>query len=149
MYRSINQFLDKVFVLTIQRNAERHPHVNRVLANVAFEYWYGLDAPTVFQNIKYVSDIDEKFFQDNDVDKGYVSRFALGQFGAYFSIKKMIDHIVERGFERTLIFEDDLLPLQKDWEDIFGHALEQLPIRDVSHFSRGELLLGQLKSSRR
>lgn len=124
---NISQFLDKTFVLTIKRNAERHPHVAQVLKGVDFDYWYGLDAPTVFHNKKYVSEIDDQFFLDNDVDKGYVSRLSLGQFGAYFSIKKMIGHIVNAGFERTLIFEDDLMPLQKDWERIFCQSIVELP----------------------
>lgn len=125
--QSFSRFINKIFVLTIERNTERHPHVNAVLEGVDFQFWYGLDAPAFFKGKKHVAEIDDVFFIDNNVDKAHVSYLSIGQFGAYFSIRKMINHIAEKAYEATVIFEDDIQPLQKKWKLICEKAFTQLP----------------------
>jgi GR25 family glycosyltransferase involved in LPS biosynthesis len=123
----LNKLVDKIFVLTIETNSDRHPYVEAILKNIEFEYWNGLDARKKFPNKKYVSQIEDRFFIENDVDREFASGSTIGQFGAYLSIKKMIDHVAQQEFEKVLIFEDDMLPLQESWQNIFKKALSQLP----------------------
>jgi GR25 family glycosyltransferase involved in LPS biosynthesis len=124
---NINTLIDKIYVLTIERNSDRHPSVKSILKDISFEFWYGLDAGHKFNDKKYVSDIEDEFFKDNDVDKEFASGSTIGQFGAYLSIKKMIDYIAKSEYEKVLLFEDDMLLLNKDWRNIFGKSLEELP----------------------
>ena len=127
MESDVNKLVDKIYVLTIERNSDRHQNVKSILECIDFEFWYGLDASENFSGKKYVSDIEDKFFINNDIDKRYVSRFTLGQLGAYFSIKKMINHVANCEYNKVLIFEDDMLPLKKDWRNIFEKSLLELP----------------------
>jgi|GEM_PF-2971642 len=127
MDSEINRLVDKVYVLTIARNADRHPNVQSILKNIPFEFWIGFDAKVNFPKQKYVCDIQEEFFLSNDVDRKFAEGSTIGQFGAYLSIKKMIDHVARSGYNRVLIFEDDMLPLKSNWESILQKALEELP----------------------
>ena len=127
MNTNINKLVDKIYVLTIERNSDRHPNIRSILESMDFEFWYGLDAPRNFAGKKYVSDIEDQFFINNDIDKGHVSRLTVGQFGAYFSIKKMINHVAKCEYDKVLIFEDDILPLKTNWKNILSKSLEELP----------------------
>jgi GR25 family glycosyltransferase involved in LPS biosynthesis len=138
----LNTLFDKVFVLTIERNFDRHDNVRKILHNLNFEFWYGLDARLFFTDTKYVEDIEESFFRDQDIDRKFASGSTLGQFGAYYSIKKMIDFAANGNLQTTLIFEDDLLPIKGNWEKILWNAMQELP------FDWDILLLGYLYDGR-
>jgi len=127
MYSDLNKLIDKIYVLTIERNSDRHQNVNTILENINFEYWYGLDAKENFAGKKYVSEIDESFFSQNNIDKNHVSRLTMGQFGAYFSIKNIIDNVVECDYDKVMIFEDDMMPLNNNWRNILQNAILELP----------------------
>ncbi len=127
MYADINKLVNKIYVLTIERNSDRHHSVKSVLEGIDFEFWNGLDASEYFIGKKYVAGIEDDFFINNDLDKEHVKRLTIGQFGAYFSIKKMIDYIAKKSYDKVLIFEDDMLPLKKNWRNIFEQSLKQLP----------------------
>lgn len=127
MDADINKLVNKIYVLTIQRNSDRHQNVTSVLAGINFEFWNGLDASEYFPGKKFVAGIEDDFFIKNDLDKEHVKILTIGQFGAYFSIKKMIDHIAKKGYDKVLIFEDDMMPLKNNWRNIFEKSLEQLP----------------------
>lgn len=127
MNKSLNILFDKIFVLTIHRNLERHSLVNRFLDGVDFEFWYGLDGVVEFPDKKYVSELPDKFFEVNNLDKNYVSRYTRGQLGAYASIKNMIEYVAEKDFTQALIFEDDFIPINADWQMIINRAIKELP----------------------
>lgn len=124
---SLNGVIDRIYVLTIERNMDRHPNMKAILNNINFEFWYGVDAKQTFKGIKYVSEIGDDFFIRNNINKEHVSRLTLGQFGAYFSIKKMIDHIAISGYNIVLNFEDDVKVLNDRWQIILKKAIEELP----------------------
>lgn len=122
----LNTIFDKVLVLTIQRNTDRHPSVKNHLKEVNFDFWYGIDVPKAFPGIEHVSGIPNDFFIDNTIDKSYVSAWTKGQLGAYTSIKQMVSEVDEK-YESALIFEDDFVPVQKDWQKTLQMAVEELP----------------------
>ena len=123
---ALNELFDKVFVLTIERNADRHPSVKENLKGVNFEFWYGMDVPVIFPDVQHVYQIPDDFFIKNNIDKSGVSVWTKGQLGAYASITKMISEVEEK-YEQVLIFEDDFLTLSKDWQTILKKAVEELP----------------------
>ncbi len=127
MHTDLNKIFDKVYVLTIERNVDRHPSVKSILKGIDFEFWYGFDAKENFPGHKYVSDIEVDFFIKNNIDREFAAGSTIGQFGAYLSIKKMIDHIAKCGYNRVLIFEDDMKPTQIRWREILQNSIEELP----------------------
>lgn len=125
--RKISSLIDKIFVLTIERNQDRHPNVRSIFKDLDFEFWYGLDAKETFVTAKYVCDIEDEFFDSNNIDKNYVCRLTLGQFGAYYSIKRMINYFSEKNMSAVVSFEDDIKALRTDWKDILMKAMNELP----------------------
>src|SRR5687767_8793687 len=105
MSLEIKGLFDKVYVLTIDRNADRHPLMFSMLQHTDFEFWNGFDAGANFPSKTYVSEIQESFFLEHNVDKDFAISSTMGQFGAYLSIKHMIDHIAASSYEKVLIFE--------------------------------------------
>lgn len=125
--KSLKRIFDKIFVLTIKENADRHPSVKRILAGNEFEFWYGINPKNEFREAKCVRDIPIDFFNKNGIDFEYTTRFTMGQLGAYFSIKQMIDNIAEKKYTLVLNFEDDMRPLKSNWEEILENAIAELP----------------------
>lgn len=126
--KKMKEIFDKIFVLTIKENADRHPSVKRILSDNTFEFWYGFNPKNEFKDAKYVRDIPIDFFNKNGIDFEYTTRFTMGQLGAYYSIKQMIDHIAENKYNLVLNFEDDMTPLKSNWEEILENAIAELPI---------------------
>ena len=122
----LNTIFDKIFVLTIERNAERHQSVKEHLTGTDFEFWYGIDVAKVFPNSDSVGLMPDAFFEEHRIDKSYVSAWTKGQLGAYTSIKNMISE-VDKKYSRALIFEDDFVALKKDWQNILEKAVAELP----------------------
>lgn len=122
----LNELFDKIFVLTIERNKDRHPSVKQNLKGIDFEFWYGIDVPKIFPNVAHVVDMPDEFFVENKIDKSFVSVMTKGQLGAYTSIKQMINEVQDK-YQSVLIFEDDFVALKDDWQDILKKAYEELP----------------------
>jgi GR25 family glycosyltransferase involved in LPS biosynthesis len=97
------------------------------LKEIDFEFYYGFDAPLNFVGLKYVSDIPKSFFVDNKIDYEYVKRWSIGQLGAYFSIRELIQNAYSNGFNRVLIFEDDIVTDSVDFTKDINLALFNLP----------------------
>jgi GR25 family glycosyltransferase involved in LPS biosynthesis len=122
----LNKLFDKIYVLTIERNIDRHSTVYKQLGDTQFEFWYGNDIPNNFPQYEYVIQMPDSFFLENFIDKNYVSMWTKGQLGAYLSIRQMIEK-VSNDHECVLIFEDDFQVLQKDWINKVETAVKELP----------------------
>lgn len=123
----LNTIFDKVFVLTIERNRDRHPQVEAILEGVNFEYWYGYDIQTMFPGIESVYQIPQSFFDHHEIDKEFAKHYTRGQLGVYLSVKKMMEYISEQKLSQVLLFEDDFLPKKKDWQLRIQKAMRELP----------------------
>lgn len=128
MNSNLDALFNKIYVLTIDRNYDRHPSVQKILEGMDFEFWYGFDTNRVFPDKKFVSDLPDVFFSKNNIDKEHVSWWTKGQLGAYFSIKNMIKHVAKSDYKQVLIFEDDFMPVEKKWPKKVFKAIEELPI---------------------
>ena len=117
----------KIIVLTIDRHKDRHERIRDILKGIDFEFYYGFDAPKEFSYYSFVSEIPDNFFEEKCIDKNYVSRWSIGQLGAYYSIREMIKYAHDMDFESVLIFEDDFKPLCKNFIVNVNQALLQLP----------------------
>lgn len=119
--------IEKVYVLTIARNEDRHDSVKHILRGIDFDFWGGIDLKVQFPKTNFVSELSDEFFQKYCIDKNHVQPWTLGQLGAYTSIKEMILSVVKNNYPATLFFEDDFYPLLENWRAIFKCAFEELP----------------------
>lgn len=122
----LNKLFDKIYVLTIERNKDRHSCVKQNLKGIDFEFWYGIDIPQVFPHIDHVVNMPNDFFIENKIDKSYVIVWTKGQLGAYTSIRQMINEVKNK-YKSVLIFEDDFTPIKKNWQKMLQKAYEELP----------------------
>ena len=120
----LQQYFDKVLVLTVPRFKERQEKVNERLKGIDFEFFYGTDK----------NDLDGSFISDNYVyDKKdtleirkYYSPLNTGEIACSLSHRNIYQAIVDKGWKRVLIFEDDVVP---DFDNLplIIDALKELP----------------------
>jgi glycosyl transferase family 25 len=105
----LNDFYDKVYVLTLPRLHERIDFINRELNGLNFEFFYGTDkqdtsiatlkAGGVYSTERYL----DFYKKPNEMNLGMLC-CSLGHLHMYQSI-------IANGYHKTLILEDDVQPL--------------------------------------
>jgi glycosyl transferase family 25 len=121
---TLDSYFDKVLVLTLDRAKERQERVRRVLAGLDFEFFTGVD--------KSHLDLDQ-LVAEGVYDPRRARRLhrhgkemRLGEIACAMSHLAMYRRIVEAGWRRVLIFEDDVEPIPERLP-LLPSALEQLP----------------------
>ncbi len=124
----LNEYFDKIFVVTIRRATERQQHVTERLQGLQFEFFYGVDKQEhSMEELKtdgLYSEHKAKAFHRYDKPMSH------GEVACALSHRNLWQLIVEQKYERVLVFEDDVVPdenmfrfipdifneLPKDWE---------------------------------
>jgi glycosyl transferase family 25 len=104
----LQQYFDKVLVLTVPRFKERQEQVMERLAGISFEFFYGTDK----------NDLDEKLIAENyTYDKRnslavrqVFSHLNTGEIACSLSHRNIYQAMIDNGWKRILIFEDDIVP---------------------------------------
>jgi glycosyl transferase family 25 len=123
-YRLLNEYFDRVYVLTLRRATDRHPLLARTLAGLEYELVYGQD--------KF--DLDRADLQARGIYDDRAARRAhrlgrgvtLGHIACVLSHVGIWRRIVEEGHERVLVLEDDAEPIPES-VGATEAVLEQLP----------------------
>ncbi|MBK9568656.1 MAG: glycosyltransferase family 25 protein [Chitinophagaceae bacterium] len=138
--KRLHQYFDKVFVLTVPRFKERQQKVQERLAGILFEFFYGVDK----------NDLDAEFIARNykyDKKKSLAIRQVFkelntGEIACALSHRTIYQAMVDNGWKRVLIFEDDVVPDFVNLPQLF-QTLKELP-------DNWELFyLGYLKNEKR
>jgi len=120
----LNQYFDRIFVVSVPRFAERHGHVSERLEGLPFDFFWGADklalnAGTIQQEGIY----DEaKAVQLHRHGKP----LNLGEVACSLSHRMVYEEMIKNNWSRVLILEDDVLPLY-DQLDQLPVALQELP----------------------
>ena len=136
----LQQYFDKVLVLTVPRFKERHQKVKERLAGISFEFFYGvdkneLDAEFVARNYKY----DKK---NSLAIRQVFKELNTGEIACALSHRAIYQAIVDNAWKRVLIFEDDVVPDFANLPQLF-QTLKELPD------NWGLFYLGYLKNEKR
>jgi glycosyl transferase family 25 len=113
----LKNYFDKIFVITIERATDRQSEVAKHLEGLPFDFFYGVDKKT----LDWDTIIEEKVYDDerarqlNRYGKGMI----MGHIACALSHRKLYEYILENGYKRALIFEDDVVPI--------AETLSQLP----------------------
>jgi glycosyl transferase family 25 len=133
----LNSFFDKILVINIERNADRRKYVYENIEALTFDFFEGVDGRR-FANQTNIEDVDNEGCLQTS---GRILK--MGEIGCAMSHKKVWQYIVEKGYQRTLILEDDamfqvehlqfisaiLKDMPKDWEMIYwGYVNEAIPL---------------------
>jgi glycosyl transferase family 25 len=120
----LQTFFDKIFVITLHRATDRQIQVKEQLQGLPFEFFYGADKQQLNQDQLIKENIysDDKAKEMNRYHKGMV----LGHIACSLSHRNLYEHIVDNGYKRVLIFEDDVVTLTENLHHL-QRALKELP----------------------
>ncbi len=116
--RALNEYFDAIWVLTINRNADRCEHIRRQFEGLRFDFYQGIDGRTLDESD---ARIDLRRASENNGRPVHINETACT-----LSHITMFQQILAKGFQRTLIFEDDAA-LVHDAAHWIQYCLERMP----------------------
>jgi glycosyl transferase family 25 len=139
-FTQLNSFFDKIYVITLKRATERHQHVQKELAGLHYHFFYGKDKAEF-----RVEDLKEKNIYNEELaikNHRYNKPLPAGMIGCSWSHALIYRDVVENGYEKVLVMEDDMVidknniqllksifaELPNNWELLyFGFAANETP----------------------
>src|SRR5205809_7953147 len=120
----LQQHFDKVLVVTVPRFKERHEKVKQRLEGISFEFFYGADK----------NDLTEEFIHSNyHYDKKnslairqYYPPLNTCEIACALSHRKLYETMITNNWQHVLIFEDDVVPDEKNIS-LLAETLNELP----------------------
>ena len=122
--RSLQQYFDKILVVSVPRFTDRHEKVKQQLQGLSFEFFWGadklqLDPETVKTNGTYDEPRARQLQRQGKV-------LNLGEVACSLSHRNLYATMVEQQWKKILILEDDVLPLADNMAHL-PEALQELP----------------------
>ncbi len=120
----LQQYFDKIFVVSVRRFTQRHHNVQQHLQGLQFDFFWGAD--------KLNLNIDEANANGtyNEIAAKQLQRqgkpLNLGELACSLSHRMVYEEMIKHQWQKVLILEDDVLPLFNNLE-ILHHAVEELP----------------------
>lgn len=121
----INNFFDKIYVLTLERATERHLHFKKELEGLNYTIFYGKDKKDF--DIKNL--IKQGIYDESKARKieRYSRPMAPGMLGCSWSHKLIYEEIIKYRYKKVLIMEDDIVINKNNWH-LLPHAFNELPL---------------------
>ena len=123
-FEYLNDFYDKIYVLSLPRLEERTRHINDALKGLQFEFFWGIDKQKVLmEEMKehglYSTERYREFYKRPD-------EMSLGMLCCSLGHVKMYESIILYGYQKTLILEDDVVPIETNLK-FFPEIVSELP----------------------
>jgi glycosyl transferase, family 25 len=123
-YLPINNFFDKIYVLTLRQSADRQTQIIKELYGLNFSFYVGVDKDYMTQNpTELANNYSEALAVKNH---RYHKPMWPGQIGCSWSHLNIYKDIVANKYSKTLILEDDVY-LAENGIRHFEKAIEYLP----------------------
>ena len=124
MFESLNNYFDKIYVITLQRATDRHLRLQQELQGLNYTLLYGVDKLNInkaelIQNKKYDAALA---VQHHIMSK----EMSPGEMGCAFSHWMVYEDVVKNGYNRVLILEDDVV-IDRKKLPLFDEIINELP----------------------
>ena len=120
----LQQYFDKILVLSVPRFTARHHQVEQHLQGLPFEYFWGADKLQLdYEEVKANGTYDE---QKAKKLQRQGKALNLGEIACSLSHRNVYSTMIEQGWGRVLILEDDVLPRYSDLK-LLSETLKELP----------------------
>jgi glycosyl transferase, family 25 len=120
----LQQYFDKILVVSVPRFTDRHEKLQESLAGLQYDFFWGADKLKIdYDTAKTDGTYDEQKAQKLQ-RQGKVLN--LGEIACSLSHRNVYAAMIENGWEKVLILEDDVLPNLENLEQLPA-ALEELP----------------------
>ncbi len=108
-YDIFNNYFDHIYVITLKRATERQAQIAKDLAGLRYDFFWGsdkleLDIPAMAAANAYN---EEKAKELHRYSKG----MSPGQIGCSLSHKRIYEDVLQKNYQRVLILEDDVYPV--------------------------------------
>lgn len=116
----INKFFERVFVINLERCADRRLHIEKIMSdsNIEFEFIEAVDGNKLLPNKESWSDwCDSNFLRCHEDLLCHRFRPNHGQIGCWLSHVKIWKKIKEEKIESCLILEDDIVLKLENFDD--------------------------------
>lgn len=123
-FSSLNSFFDKIYVITLERATDRHAHIQKELHGLNYVFFYGRD-----KQLFHVEELKQTGVYNEHIAKlnhRYGKGMNGGQIGCAWSHAEVYKDIVQNGYKKALILEDDIVIDNKAAEN-FTTIINELP----------------------
>ena len=111
-FNILNNYFDKIYVLTIPSAKERQEEFTRVMNGLRFEFFYGIEKQTLDSDHLQQSGIyDDSLAKEK---QRYEKSMTIGEIACAIGHRKIYEDIIANNVEKALIFEDDVFPLREN-----------------------------------
>ena len=120
----LQQYFDKILVVSVPRFTNRHERVKQSLEGLPFEFFLGADKLQLnYDKAKADGTYDEQRAKKLQRQGKALN---LGEIACSLSHRNLYAAIIENGWEKVLILEDDVLPIIENMHELPA-AMEELP----------------------
>ncbi len=123
-FEVLNQFFDHIYVITLQRAVERHAQIKTDLAGLNFHFFEATD----YKDFSVEELIQQKVYDPEKAKAAhrYGKVFRPGVIACSISHKNVYADIMQKGYARVLILEDDVQSVPEGVK-IFAGLTRELP----------------------
>ncbi|HUS02431.1 MAG TPA: glycosyltransferase family 25 protein [Chitinophagaceae bacterium] len=123
-FEPLNKFFDKIFVITLERSTNRQEHINEALNGLNYQFFFGADK----HNLSLEELRDKNIYNETLAIRHhrYSKPMNAGQIGCALSHKYLYQEIITNEYNRTLILEDDVEPINESLQ-LFPEIINELP----------------------
>ena len=124
MFEPLNNYFDKIYVITLQRATDRQLQLRKELEGLNYTFMFGVDK----MNINKEELICNNSFNPALAMQHHImnKEMNLGEIGCAFSHRLVYQDVVKNNYNRVLILEDDVVIDQKTLP-LFPAITKELP----------------------
>ena len=120
----LQQYFDKIFVVSVPRFTQRHQQVQQHLQGLSFDFFWGADKLQLdYDTAKTNGTYDE---QKTKQLQRQGKALNLGELACSLSHRMVYEEMIKHNWQKILILEDDVLPLYNKLA-LLPTALNELP----------------------
>jgi glycosyl transferase, family 25 len=124
VFNVLNNYFDKIWVLSLNTATERRVNIEQLLDGLNFSFFEATDKSFLYETALMASKVYDKALAQQY--ERYSKPMSLGQIACALSHKRMYELIINNGYNRTLILEDDVEPIHENISKI-NDILKALP----------------------
>lgn len=126
-WETLHAYFDKIYIISLRRATDRHVQFRALLSGLDYEIQWAVDK----DDIDTTDMIKRGLLDDVTVRQPryiHENGLATGEIACALSHRAIYEEVIREGYERVLIFEDDVIPLT-DRLHYLSSILEQMPTR--------------------
>lgn len=124
LFSPLNEYFDHIYVLTLEHTKDRQENVAKVLDGLNWSFFWGTDKKKLdMETVKRDGVYDEAKHRET---KRTHRAMSLGEVACSLSHRRIHEDMLEKGYQRVLIMEDDVLPQPENLRR-FNEVVAQLP----------------------